>query len=158
MLSWFGTAQSERHGLVQRAGGSLFTSTLSLHCQYSHLRKAFATICRKVTDQLGLHDTTSHIHAEHRIVPNSSSSLPSTDKNKNTHRFRITSQHRPATMDRQRDLVFCHECENEWFRDEGGLTCPDCRSDFTEIVSRASINRSFHRRLLLTRPLDRGTA
>ncbi|THY89700.1 hypothetical protein D6C92_07078 [Aureobasidium pullulans] len=36
-------------------------------------------------------------------------------------------------MERQRDLVFCHVCENEWFRDEGGLTCPDCHSDFTEI-------------------------
>jgi E3 ubiquitin-protein ligase RNF115/126 len=34
----------------------------------------------------------------------------------------------------QRDIVFCHQCENEWYRDEGGLTCPDCQSDFTEIV------------------------
>ncbi|KAF1345320.1 hypothetical protein BDV97DRAFT_360853 [Delphinella strobiligena] len=40
-------------------------------------------------------------------------------------------------MDRtsqQRDMVFCHECENEWYRDEYGLTCPDCSSDFTEII------------------------
>jgi E3 ubiquitin-protein ligase RNF115/126 len=34
----------------------------------------------------------------------------------------------------QRDIVFCHQCENEWYRDEGGLTCPECQSDFTEIV------------------------
>jgi hypothetical protein len=34
----------------------------------------------------------------------------------------------------QRDIVYCHQCENEWYRDEGGLTCPDCQSDFTEIV------------------------
>jgi E3 ubiquitin-protein ligase RNF115/126 len=34
----------------------------------------------------------------------------------------------------QREIVFCHECENEWYRDEGGLKCPECRSDFTEIV------------------------
>lgn len=34
----------------------------------------------------------------------------------------------------QRDMVFCHECENEWYRDEHGLTCPECQSDFTEIV------------------------
>jgi hypothetical protein len=61
-------------------------------------------------------------------------------------------------MDRQRDMVFCHECENEWFRDEGGLTCPDCHSDFTEIVSGASLSRSFLERLLLTRIPDRGTA
>ena len=40
-------------------------------------------------------------------------------------------------MDRpygQRDMVFCHECEHEWYRDEHGLTCPRCQSDFTEII------------------------
>lgn len=34
----------------------------------------------------------------------------------------------------ERDIVYCHQCENEWFRDEHGLTCPQCQSDFTEIV------------------------
>ena len=34
----------------------------------------------------------------------------------------------------QRDMVYCHECENEWYRDEHGLTCPECHSDFTEII------------------------
>jgi len=41
-------------------------------------------------------------------------------------------------MDRprqQRDMVYCHQCENEWYRDEHGLACPDCHSDFTEVVS-----------------------
>lgn len=38
----------------------------------------------------------------------------------------------------QRDIVYCHQCENEWYRDEGGLTCPDCQSDFTEIVEGGS--------------------
>jgi hypothetical protein len=33
-----------------------------------------------------------------------------------------------------RDIVFCHQCENEWYRDEGGLVCPECGSDYTEIV------------------------
>ncbi|KAF2723382.1 hypothetical protein K431DRAFT_283182 [Polychaeton citri CBS 116435] len=33
-----------------------------------------------------------------------------------------------------RDMVYCHQCENEWYRDEHGLTCPDCQSDFTEII------------------------
>ncbi|KAF2502474.1 hypothetical protein BU16DRAFT_9922 [Lophium mytilinum] len=33
-----------------------------------------------------------------------------------------------------RDMVFCHECENEWYRDEHGLSCPECQSDFTEII------------------------
>jgi len=35
---------------------------------------------------------------------------------------------------RRRELVFCHECEDEWFRDESGLVCPRCGSDFVEIV------------------------
>lgn len=34
-----------------------------------------------------------------------------------------------------RERVFCHNCENEWFRDSGGLVCPRCNSDITEIVS-----------------------
>ncbi|EMC96423.1 hypothetical protein BAUCODRAFT_474318 [Baudoinia panamericana UAMH 10762] len=33
-----------------------------------------------------------------------------------------------------RDMVYCHQCENEWYRDEHGLTCPECQSDFTEII------------------------
>ncbi|KAM0724275.1 hypothetical protein Q7P37_000157 [Cladosporium fusiforme] len=39
-------------------------------------------------------------------------------------------------MDRPhpREIVFCHQCENEWYRDENGLQCPDCQSEFTEIV------------------------
>lgn len=46
-------------------------------------------------------------------------------------------------MDRpQRDIVYCHECENEWYRDESGLTCPDCHSDFTEIVEGANDPRA----------------
>lgn len=39
-------------------------------------------------------------------------------------------------MDRaNRELVFCHQCENEWYRDEHGLVCPECTSEFTEVVS-----------------------
>lgn len=35
----------------------------------------------------------------------------------------------------QRDTVFCHECENEWYRDEHGISpCPECGSDFTEVI------------------------
>src|SRR5207248_6641402 len=33
------------------------------------------------------------------------------------------------------ELVYCHRCQNEWYRNEHGLTCPNCESDFTEIVS-----------------------
>lgn len=31
-------------------------------------------------------------------------------------------------------MVYCHECENEWYRDEHGLVCPECQSDFTEVI------------------------
>lgn len=34
----------------------------------------------------------------------------------------------------RREIVFCHGCENEWYRDEHGLVCPECNGDFTEIV------------------------
>ncbi|KAI9684334.1 MAG: hypothetical protein M1829_002143 [Trizodia sp. TS-e1964] len=41
----------------------------------------------------------------------------------------------PGTPDpQQRDVMFCHECENEWYRDELGLQCPQCESDFTQIL------------------------
>ncbi|CAO2653755.1 Nn.00g031660.m01.CDS01 [Neocucurbitaria sp. VM-36] len=40
------------------------------------------------------------------------------------------TQQRPA----HRDMMFCHECADEWYRDEHGLTCPECGSDFTEII------------------------
>lgn len=35
----------------------------------------------------------------------------------------------------ERDVVFCHICENEWYRDSGGLECPSCHSDAVEIIS-----------------------
>jgi Zn finger protein HypA/HybF involved in hydrogenase expression len=34
-----------------------------------------------------------------------------------------------------REIVFCHACSNEWYRDDHGLECPGCSSDITEIVS-----------------------
>ncbi|EON63618.1 hypothetical protein W97_02846 [Coniosporium apollinis CBS 100218] len=34
-----------------------------------------------------------------------------------------------------RELVYCHQCENEWYRDEHGLVpCPECQGEFTEII------------------------
>ncbi|GAB7359196.1 hypothetical protein MBLNU230_g5263t1 [Neophaeotheca triangularis] len=32
------------------------------------------------------------------------------------------------------EIMYCHECENEWYRQDSGLTCPECRSDFTEVI------------------------
>ncbi|PNY23979.1 RING finger protein [Tolypocladium capitatum] len=37
-----------------------------------------------------------------------------------------------ATADRE--VVYCHACFHDWYRDEHGLTCPECDSDITEIV------------------------
>ncbi|OBT66313.1 hypothetical protein VE03_04291 [Pseudogymnoascus sp. 23342-1-I1] len=34
-----------------------------------------------------------------------------------------------------REVVYCHHCENDWYRDESGLVCPRCESDITEIIS-----------------------
>jgi E3 ubiquitin-protein ligase RNF115/126 len=41
--------------------------------------------------------------------------------------------HLDATGDRE--VVFCHRCEREWYRDEHGLICPGCEDDAVEIVS-----------------------
>jgi hypothetical protein len=35
---------------------------------------------------------------------------------------------------REREIVFCHQCENEWYRDEHGIICPECHGEFVEIV------------------------
>ncbi|KAK0388652.1 hypothetical protein NLU13_4895 [Sarocladium strictum] len=41
-------------------------------------------------------------------------------------------QHLDATAGRE--VVFCHACSYEWYRDEQGLECPRCRSEITEVV------------------------
>ena len=35
-----------------------------------------------------------------------------------------------------REVMFCHHCQHEWYRDEYGLICPNanCGSDFTEVM------------------------
>ena len=35
----------------------------------------------------------------------------------------------------QRELVYCHACASEWYRDQHGLNCPSCASEVVEIVS-----------------------
>ncbi|KAF2089665.1 hypothetical protein K490DRAFT_63798 [Saccharata proteae CBS 121410] len=54
-----------------------------------------------------------------------------------------------------RDMVFCHECENEWYRDEHGLTCPDpaCESEFTEIIEPDHDPRDDHAEDTMPNPL-----
>ncbi|KAF5574534.1 1-phosphatidylinositol-4 5-bisphosphate phosphodiesterase [Fusarium pseudocircinatum] len=36
--------------------------------------------------------------------------------------------------ERDRDVVYCHECSAEWYRDENGLVCPQCQSGVVEII------------------------
>ncbi|RKL25843.1 hypothetical protein BFJ72_g13961 [Fusarium proliferatum] len=33
-----------------------------------------------------------------------------------------------------RDVVLCHECSLRWYRDEDGMQCPKCQSEFVDIV------------------------
>ncbi|KAI9746219.1 MAG: hypothetical protein M1818_000900 [Claussenomyces sp. TS43310] len=42
-------------------------------------------------------------------------------------------RHLDATGDRE--VVYCHQCEHEWYRDEHGLICPNCQGEATEIIS-----------------------
>ncbi|KAH7313088.1 hypothetical protein BKA65DRAFT_412168, partial [Rhexocercosporidium sp. MPI-PUGE-AT-0058] len=34
-----------------------------------------------------------------------------------------------------REVVFCHQCEHEWYQDQAGLVCPRCEGEITEIVT-----------------------
>jgi E3 ubiquitin-protein ligase RNF115/126 len=34
-----------------------------------------------------------------------------------------------------REVVYCHGCENEWYKEQFGLKCPRCEGEATEIVS-----------------------
>jgi hypothetical protein len=47
----------------------------------------------------------------------------------------MISQPRHLDAPGPREVVYCHACDNEWYRDEHGLICPRCDSDATEIVS-----------------------
>ncbi|KAL5603819.1 hypothetical protein FOVSG1_006569 [Fusarium oxysporum f. sp. vasinfectum] len=33
-----------------------------------------------------------------------------------------------------REVVYCHACANEWYRDQNGLICPECHGEVAEIV------------------------
>lgn len=41
--------------------------------------------------------------------------------------------------------VMCHECEEQWYRQEHGLICPACRSEFVEILEDLPGQDSFPR-------------
>ncbi|RGP76778.1 ring finger [Fusarium longipes] len=52
-----------------------------------------------------------------------------------------------------REVVYCHACANEWYRDEGGLICPECHGEITEIIDSENDPRDFdHRSSASTSP------
>ncbi|PTB64005.1 hypothetical protein BBK36DRAFT_1171449 [Trichoderma citrinoviride] len=52
-------------------------------------------------------------------------------------------EHRHLDATAGREVVYCHACSHEWYRDEQGLLCPSCDSDITEIVSPDNDPRDF---------------
>ncbi|KAH6717227.1 hypothetical protein BKA61DRAFT_478299, partial [Leptodontidium sp. MPI-SDFR-AT-0119] len=34
-----------------------------------------------------------------------------------------------------REVVFCHQCQHEWYQDQAGLVCPRCDGEITEIIT-----------------------
>ncbi|SLM39222.1 Zinc finger, RING/FYVE/PHD-type [Lasallia pustulata] len=42
------------------------------------------------------------------------------------------------------ELAFCHSCQNEWARERHGLRCPQCHSDFVEVIERTHDPRDAH--------------
>jgi E3 ubiquitin-protein ligase RNF115/126 len=50
-------------------------------------------------------------------------------------------QRRRLDITGSREVVYCHHCENEWYRDENGLVCPRCDGEVTEIVRSRSGRR-----------------
>lgn len=67
-----------------------------------------------------------------RLLEPETQSTPSTS-------YRSSNTPAPAPgQTPNRDIMFCHQCASEWWRVEHGVTCPDCGSDFTEIVDSTS--------------------
>ncbi|KAK4075683.1 hypothetical protein Trihar35433_2243 [Trichoderma harzianum] len=48
--------------------------------------------------------------------------------------YRRNHAHRHLDASAGREVVYCHSCAGEWYRDELRLLCPRCGSDITEIV------------------------
>ena len=48
--------------------------------------------------------------------------------------FASSQRHLDATAGRE--VVYCHACQHEWYRDDQeGIVCPSCHGEATEIVS-----------------------
>ncbi|KAI0996166.1 hypothetical protein K3495_g12014 [Podosphaera aphanis] len=51
-------------------------------------------------------------------------------------RSELSSNRRTSHLDASgpREVVFCHQCTNEWYQDIYGLVCPHCDGGITEII------------------------
>lgn len=58
----------------------------------------------------------------------------------------VMSSSRHLDLSGDREVVYCHNCENEWYKEEDDLQCPRCHSEICEIVS--SIRLPHHRYFL----------
>lgn len=44
----------------------------------------------------------------------------------------------------ERELVYCHACASEWYKDDRGLECPNCHGGAVEIIDRNNDPRTNH--------------
>lgn len=49
-----------------------------------------------------------------------------------------------ADREAERELVHCHACANEWYKDDGGLECPSCHSGAVEVLEHNNDPRDDH--------------
>ena len=49
-----------------------------------------------------------------------------------------------ADRENGRELLYCHACANEWYKDQSGLECPNCHSDAVEVIDQGNDPRDNH--------------
>jgi len=60
------------------------------------------------------------------------------------HPLRPGGDNRHLDASGPRAVVYCHQCDNEWYQDEHGLVCPRCDGEITEIITSESDPRPIH--------------
>jgi uncharacterized Zn finger protein (UPF0148 family) len=52
----------------------------------------------------------------------------------------------------KKEVVFCHACKHQWYKQKGNLTCPKCQGEATEILSEVETPFAPRAQLLNKRP------
>ncbi|SCV60855.1 related to 1-phosphatidylinositol-4,5-bisphosphate phosphodiesterase [Fusarium fujikuroi] len=89
-------------------------------CDYGRLAIIAEQIASRTQDKLGLDIGFADEHGDE-------SAEAETDISELT-------QDTLESIKEARDVVLCHECSLRWYRDEDGMQCPKCQSEFVEIV------------------------